>query len=141
MGAVISQLPSLCPNMGMNVYYTPHPPTHPPTPPPTHPPTHSLEAVEMRRLRALYRVGVEFTGWPRRPPPTPTIAMDIRPGIDTIPPPTHPPRELRTITTTQCYALFPPRRRRSPPPPPHRCEMATSGYARGLLHGAVHVRT
>ena len=29
------------------------------------------EAVEMRRLRALYKVGIEFTGWPTRPPVTP----------------------------------------------------------------------
>ena len=29
------------------------------------------QAKEMRRLRALYKVGIEFTGWPTRPAPTP----------------------------------------------------------------------
>ena len=29
------------------------------------------EAVAMRKLRAQYKVGVEFTGWPTRPKPKP----------------------------------------------------------------------
>ena len=29
------------------------------------------EAVQMRALRAQYKVGIEFTGWPTRPPVTP----------------------------------------------------------------------
>ena len=33
--------------------------------------TYCPEAAEMRRLRALYKVGIEFTGWPTRPPVTP----------------------------------------------------------------------
>jgi len=32
---------------------------------------HCPEAVRMRELRALYKVGVEFTGWPTRPRPSP----------------------------------------------------------------------
>ena len=32
---------------------------------------HCPEAKEMRRLRALYKVGIEFTGWPTRPGVTP----------------------------------------------------------------------
>ena len=27
----------------------------------------------MRKLRALYKVGIEFTGWPTRPKPTPIV--------------------------------------------------------------------
>jgi hypothetical protein len=34
---------------------------------------HCPEAVRMRKLRALYKVGIEFTGWPTRPKPTPLI--------------------------------------------------------------------
>ena len=29
------------------------------------------EAKQMRQLRSLYKVGIEFTGWPTRPPVTP----------------------------------------------------------------------
>ena len=39
------------------------------------------EVKTMRELRALYKVGVEFTGWPTRPRPTPSmgaIAPDPR---------------------------------------------------------------
>ena len=32
---------------------------------------HCPEAVEMHRLRKIYKVGIEFTGWPTRPPITP----------------------------------------------------------------------
>ena len=35
------------------------------------------EAVEMRRLRALYKVGIEFTGWPTRPPVTPLVGPTL----------------------------------------------------------------
>ena len=44
----------------------------------------------MRRLRATYKVGVEFTGWPTRPKPTPVrgavlpdarwLPIDLRQG-------------------------------------------------------------
>uniref|UniRef100_A0A7S0Q2W2 DUF5672 domain-containing protein n=1 Tax=Coccolithus braarudii TaxID=221442 RepID=A0A7S0Q2W2_9EUKA len=43
--------------------------------------THCPEAVEMRRLRKEYKVGVEFTGWPTRPRPKPIkgpAAVDSR---------------------------------------------------------------
>ena len=34
---------------------------------------HCPEATEMRRLRSLYKVGIDFTGWPTRPRVTPAI--------------------------------------------------------------------
>ena len=47
---------------------------------------HCPEAVRMRALRAKYRVGIEFTGWPTRPRVTPlrgTALPDRRwPPID-----------------------------------------------------------
>lgn len=31
----------------------------------------------MRKLRATYKVGVEFTGWPQRPKPTPVLGAAL----------------------------------------------------------------
>ena len=35
--------------------------------------THCPEVLRMRQLRKTYQIGVEFTGWPTRPKPSPTL--------------------------------------------------------------------
>jgi len=48
---------------------------------------HCPEAVEMRRIRAEYKVGIEFTGWPTRPKVTPVLGP-------TLPDPRYPPIDM-----------------------------------------------